>query len=469
MAPQETGERPEDVLAGASSLVIDSRVAKSGSVFVALRGEKTDGHRFIPDAIARGANVIVMERPIALPEGVRGVLVPDSARMLSSLANIFYGQPASRLVMLGVTGTNGKTTTTQMIAAILNAAGMPSAVMGTLGASFGKQTWPLENTTPLAHDLHALLAQLLERGARAVAMEVSSHALALRRVADIRFRAAALTNISRDHLDFHGTFEAYSRAKRSLFEIADVAVLNIDDTHGKKWAADIDGPKLTYSMVSDADIVAREIGLTESGSIFTVVGVHFNLPIPGRFNIANALAAISIARTLGIDLHEAAAGLAALRPVRGRMEHVSAGGVNVLVDYAHTPDALENALRTVRETTKGKVIVVFGAGGDRDRGKRPQMGKVAAQFADRIVITSDNPRREEPAEIAADIVAGIGNKPYDLILDRREAIESAIRYAAPGDVVLIAGKGHEPYQVIGEEVLAFDDRSVAQAALQARI
>ncbi|MFN2527335.1 MAG: UDP-N-acetylmuramoyl-L-alanyl-D-glutamate--2,6-diaminopimelate ligase [Candidatus Baltobacteraceae bacterium] len=468
MAPQKTGERPEDVLAGASSLVVDSRAAKSGSVFVALRGEKTDGHHFIADAITRGANVIVMERPVALPEGVRGVVVPDSARMLSRLANIFYGEPASQLMMLGVTGTNGKTTTTQMIAAILNAVSMPAAVIGTLGASFDKETWPLENTTPLAHDLHALLSQLLERGAQAVAMEVSSHALALRRVADIRFRAAALTNISRDHLDFHGTFEAYSQAKRSLFEIADAAVFNIDDTHGKKWAAEIDGPKLTYSMVSDADIVAGEIVLSESGSVFTVDGVRLNLPIPGRFNIANALAAIGIARTLGIDLHKAAAGLATLAPVRGRMEHLSGGGVNVIVDYAHTPDALENALRTVRETTKGKVIVVFGAGGDRDRGKRPQMGKVAAQLADRIVITSDNPRGEEPGEIAADIVAGIGNKPYDLILERREAIETAIHNAAPGDVVIIAGKGHEPYQLIGKEVRAFDDRSVAQAALQAR-
>lgn len=468
MAPPETGERPEDVLRGASSLVIDSRAAKSGSVFVALRGTKTDGHRFIPDAIAHGANVIVMERRIVLPQGVRGVVVPDSARMLSSLANIFYGKPASQLVMLGVTGTNGKTTTTQMLAAILNAAGRPAAVIGTLGASFGNEAWPLENTTPLAHDLHALLAQLLQRGAQAVAMEVSSHALALRRVCDIRFRAAALTNISRDHLDFHETFEAYAQAKRSLFEIADASVFNIDDTHGKKWAAEIDGPKLTYSMTSDADISAREIVLSEACSAFSVDGVPFELPIPGRFNIANALAATGIARMLDIDTKKAAVGLAALAPVRGRMEHVSAGGINVIVDYAHTPDALQNALRTVRETAKGKVIVVFGAGGDRDRGKRPQMGKVAAQFADRIVITSDNPRSEEPGEIAADIVVGVGNKPYDLILDRRDAIETAIHHAAPGDVVLIAGKGHEPYQLIGEEVREFDDRAVAQAALQAR-
>jgi UDP-N-acetylmuramoyl-L-alanyl-D-glutamate--2,6-diaminopimelate ligase len=468
MAPPPSAERPEDVLRGASSLVVDSRAAKSGSVFVALRGTKTDGHRFITDAISRGANVIVMERPMTLPAGVRGFVVPDSARMLSQLANAFYGEPAVKLQMLGVTGTNGKTTTTRMIAAVMNGAGTPTAVVGTLGASFAQETWPLENTTPLAHDLHSLLAQLLERGARAVAMEVSSHALALRRVADIRFRAAALTNISRDHLDFHETFEAYVAAKRSLFELTEAGVFNLDDPHGKKWASEFVGRKLTYSLAGDADLVATNIELAEDGSTFQMDGVRFLLPIPGRFNIANALAAIGIARVMGIETDRAAAALRTLAAVPGRMEHLSSGGINVIVDYAHTPDALQNALRTIRETTKGKVTVVFGAGGDRDRGKRPQMGKVAAQFADRIVITSDNPRSEEPGEIAADIIAGLGKKPYDLILDRADAIETAIHYAAPGDVVLIAGKGHEAYQIVRDEVRAFDDRAVARAALQAR-
>lgn len=468
MAPAESAERPEDVVRGASSLVVDSRAAKRGSVFVALRGTKTDGHRFISDAISRGANVIVMERPMALPAGIRGVVVADSARMLSQLAHVFYGEPAAQMQMLGVTGTNGKTTTTQMIAAILNGTGTPTAVVGTLGASFAQESWPLENTTPLAHDLHALLAQLLQRGARAVAMEVSSHALALRRVADIRFRAAALTNISRDHLDFHQTFQAYAAAKRSLFEITDAAVFNFDDSHGKQWASEFAARKVTYSLVGDADLVATNIDLTEGASAFDVDGVRFALPIPGRFNVANALAAIGIARVMGIQTDRAAVALRTLAAVPGRMEHLSSGGINVIVDYAHTPDALQNALRTIRETTKGKVTVVFGAGGDRDRGKRPQMGKVAAQFADRIVITSDNPRSEEPGEIAADIVAGLGNKPYDLILDRADAIQTAIQYAAPGDVVLIAGKGHEPYQIVHDDVRPFDDRSVARAALQAR-
>ena len=469
MAPQDADVRPDEVLRGASSLVVDSRAVVAGSVFVALRGLHTDGHRFIDDAVARGARVIVMERPVALPEGVRGVVVADSARVLSALANVFYGQPAQSLTMIGVTGTNGKTTTTQMVGAVLNAAGLPTAVVGTLGASFGTRAWPLKNTTPLAHDLHEILADLRDAGAKAVAMEVSSHALALRRVADIRFAVSALTNITRDHLDFHETFDAYWNAKRSLFERSDAAVLNGDDAHGSQWAKDLKIPVLTYALDRDADLRVSNIALRAESSTFKIGGTVYSLPVPGRFNVANAAAAIGIARTLGIEPQACRAGLATLAQVPGRMELIAGDGFSVVVDYAHTPDALRNALHTLRETTRGKLTVVFGAGGDRDRGKRPQMGKVAAELADRIIVTSDNPRTEDPRDIAGDILAGIASAPYELILDRREAIASAIRAASIGDVVLIAGKGHEAYQIIGEETVRFDDREVAREAVRDRV
>ncbi|MDQ6929428.1 MAG: UDP-N-acetylmuramoyl-L-alanyl-D-glutamate--2,6-diaminopimelate ligase [Candidatus Eremiobacteraeota bacterium] len=468
MASYDAGVRLDDVLLGAPSLVTDSRAVQPGSVFVALRGLHTDGHRFVDDAVARGARVIVLETPAALPDGVRGVVVADSARALSALASIFYGHPAQGLVMIGITGTNGKTTTAHMVDAILNEAGLPAAAVGTLGATFGTQHWPLKNTTPLAHDLHEMLAVLRDAGAKAVAMEVSSHALALQRVADVRFRVSALTNITRDHLDFHETFDAYWSAKRSLFERSDAAVLNADDPLGARWAKEFQIPVLTYSMSGPADIIASHIGLRADGSAFVVGETTYTLPIPGRFNIANALAAIGIARTLGIEEAACRRGLSTLKQVPGRMEIIAGAGIAVVVDYAHTPDALRNALRTLRETTAGKLYVVFGAGGDRDRGKRPQMGRVAAELADSVIVTSDNPRTEDPGEIAADILAGTGTGRHQLILDRQEAIVRAIHDALPGDVVLIAGKGHEPYQIIGERVLNFDDRAVAREALRSR-
>lgn len=468
MVPTPSDVHPAEILRGATSLVIDSREAVPGSVFVALRGQQTDGHRFISQAVERGAKVVVMERPVTLPEGVRGVVVSDSARALSKLAAAFYGEPAQALAMIGVTGTNGKTTTTHMIAAILRAAGTPCAVIGTLGASFLEEHWPLANTTPLANELHALLATLRDRGARAVAMEVSSHALALKRVEGIPFRAAALTNVTRDHLDFHETFEAYAAAKRTLFEIAAYAVLNHDDACGAKWAVETLTPSTTYSLERDADIVAEAIELRSDGSAFRVAGLQFALPLPGRFNVANALAALGVARVCGISDAVCAQALAELEQVPGRMELIAAGGVSAVVDYAHTPDALRNALRTLRETTAGRLIVVFGAGGDRDRGKRPQMGKIAGEFADAVVVTSDNPRTEDPAEIAAEITAGLQARSHEVILDRHDAIFSAIANAQPGDVVLVAGKGHEPYQTVGTQTLPFDDRAVVRDALRAR-
>ena len=458
-----------EIVRGASALTIDSRDAREGAIFVALRGTRTDGHRFINDALARGARTIVMEQHRELPAGVRGIVVENSARALAELASAFYGAPAEALKLIGITGTNGKTTTASMVAAILNAAGVRAGVIGTLGASLLEYRRPLSNTTPLADELHKALAELRARNADAVVLEVSSHALALDRVVGLRFAVAALTNVTRDHLDFHGTFASYATAKRALFDQCDRAVFNLDDECGQAWAREFDPARtMTYSLRSNADYVAENIVLSGGGSRFAVDGVTFEIPIAGRFNVANALCAIAVARALEIDLPTAAQALRALASVRGRMEALEAGSLRVFIDYAHTPDALSAALHSLRELDPKSLTVVFGCGGDRDRGKRAEMGMVAAQLADRVVVTSDNPRSEAPAAIADEIVAGMAGAKHEILLDRRSAIERAIEDAQPGEIVLVAGKGHETSQTIGGDVIPFDDRDVATSALRRR-
>jgi UDP-N-acetylmuramoyl-L-alanyl-D-glutamate--2,6-diaminopimelate ligase len=382
--------------------------------------------------------------------------------------------------VVGVTGTNGKTTTTYLIAAILNEAAPAilnesapvAGVIGTLGAHFADRTWLLDNTTPLPLELQRMLAEMRARGARGVAMEVSSHALALNRVDEVRFAVGVLTNVTRDHLDFHGTLEAYAHAKRSLFDRARSAVLNVDDSFGRAWATELRAagtPVLTYGFGDEADVRAADLTLSASGSSFEVDGVHFELALPGRFNVANALAALAVARTLRVPAAAAARALARFAPVPGRMEHLGDGEVDVVVDYAHTPDALENVLHAVRETARRGVILVFGCGGDRDRGKRPQMGRIAGELADRVIVTSDNPRGEEPRAIADEILAGIADGAHVTVeLDRGSAIAHAVAQASRGDVVLVAGKGHETYQIIGTQTRHFDDREAVRAALEAR-
>jgi len=453
-----------------SALAVDSREVRPGSVFVALRGEHTDGHRFIGQALERGAVAVVMEELCEIPLQVTSIVVPDSARAISQLADVFYGAPSSDLAIAGVTGTNGKTTTSQMTAAILNAAGIPCATIGTIGARFGEREWALANTTPLAPQLQELLAQMRDLGAKGVAMEVSSHALALQRVADVRFRVGALTNVTRDHLDFHKSFEGYASAKRKLFEVAARCVFNADDQLGDRWSRELRmrKPTITYGLHNPADLRPENVEIRPFGSSFTLEGQRFDVRIPGRFNVANALCAIGIARQLDVRDADAARGLASLEGVAGRMQHVRGGGIDVIVDYAHTPDALENVLRALRETAAARLIAVFGCGGDRDRGKRPQMGAVAGRYADFTYVTSDNPRTEDPQCIIDEILPGIGNAPHAVQPDREAAIEAAVGDAQPGDVVLIAGKGHETYQIVGSEVLPFDDLAVARAALLAR-
>jgi UDP-N-acetylmuramoyl-L-alanyl-D-glutamate--2,6-diaminopimelate ligase len=397
--------------------------------------------------------------------------VQDARRALSSFAAEFFGNPSQALEITGVTGTNGKTTTTHMIAAICNAAGIPCGAIGTIGAAFREREWRLEHTTPLPHELHAVLAGMRDDGARAVAMEVSSHALALERVDDVRFRIAVLTNVTRDHLDFHQTFEAYAAAKRRLFDLAPVAALNVDDELGARWADELaarGSHVVRYGLGEGAKLRARDVVAGACGTQFRIGSTAFELQLSGRFNVLNALAAIAVAREFGIDDAKSAGALAAVRGVRGRMERIAGDDVVAVVDYAHTPDALRRALEALREAAPTKLVVVFGCGGDRDRGKRPEMGAIAARYSDRIYVTNDNPRSEDPAEIARDIVRGMGGAEHTVDLDRRDAIVRAITEAGTGDIVLIAGKGHETYQIIGGTVHEFDDAAVAREALAER-
>lgn len=459
---------PVDGTIGA--IVADSRAAAPGALFVALRGQQTDGHAFVERAVAAGAIVIVVDRPVDVPAHVTVIGVADTARAASQLASTFHGDPSLALHMVGVTGTNGKTTTTHFIARAIEAAGHRCAIIGTLGASLGTQHWPLANTTPLAIELHALLAAVRDAGASHVAMEVSSHALALHRVDDVEFDVAVLTNVTRDHLDFHGTFENYAAAKRSLFTMATERILNLEDPTGLQWSRQITGA-LTYAIDREAAVRARSVQIGARGSTFLVDDVAYATHLPGRFNVSNALAAIAVGRTLGIDDRIAAQGIGALENVPGRMERVDGEGFTVVVDYAHTPDALERALIAAREFTPGRLAVVFGAGGDRDRGKRPVMGKTAAELADSVVVTSDNPRSEDPDAIIAEIMSGVPaarRATVETIVDRRAAIRHAVGAAREGDTILIAGKGHEPYQIIGDRTLPFDDRDEARSAIAAR-
>ncbi len=452
------------------ALASDSRAVRPGTLFVALRGERADGHAFVDDAVARGAAAVVVERA---PESEIPAIVVDDTRVAASrLADAFYDHPSRALQIIGITGTNGKTTTTHLVRGILEAAGISCGIVGTLGGSLREQSWPLSNTTPLALELHGLLAALRDAGAQAVAMEVSSHALALRRVADVRFRMGVLTNITRDHLDFHGTMDRYVGAKRALFDLTDDAVLNVDDRYGRLFwdelTADRTKRVVGYSIegMPEATLAGVDLRLEGDGSRFRVGDQELSVALPGRFNVRNALAAIGVARMMGIDDATIARGLAAVKAVPGRMERIGAFGIDAIVDYAHTPDALENVLRAAREATKRRLIVVFGCGGDRDPGKRVQMGEIAARLADAVIVTSDNPRTEDPMTIAQTVANGFDHT--EIVLDRRSAIRHAIEQAQAGDTVVVAGKGHENYQIVGDEKRPFDDRDEVRIAFEKR-
>ncbi|WP_272477507.1 UDP-N-acetylmuramoyl-L-alanyl-D-glutamate--2,6-diaminopimelate ligase [Baekduia alba] len=457
-----------------SALAYDARAVTPGAAFFCVRGFTADGHRYAPDALANGAVALVVDHPLNL--GIPEVLVPDVRASMAPAAARFNGDPTARLATVGITGTNGKTTTSYLTRALLEAAGRQTGLMGTVTSWVGGVEHPVVRTTPEAIDLQRQFRAMVEARSPDVAavMEVSSHALALHRADAIHWDVAAFTNLTQDHLDFHADMEDYFQAKRLLFEVAAAQgatlVTCVDDAYGARLARDF--PETVTIGIDAPDAALRAVDLRPGGAFtdFTVDGLALRAPLPGRFNVLNALVALAAARALGVDDATIAAALPTAGGVPGRFEPVDAGqDFAVIVDYSHKPDALDNVLRTAREMATNKLIVVVGAGGDRDRGKRPLMGAAAAQHADRVVITSDNPRSEDPEAIIAAVAEGAGPDALR-VADRRDAIVAAIDGAGPGDVVVIAGKGHETYQeVAGGVKLPFDDREVAREALRARL
>jgi UDP-N-acetylmuramoyl-L-alanyl-D-glutamate--2,6-diaminopimelate ligase len=442
------------------------------ALFFCVPGSRADGHDFAAEAVARGAASLVVERRLDLD--VAQALVPSVREAMGPVAASFYGHPADAMTLVGITGTNGKTTTTYLVEAVLAAAGRRPGVIGTTGVRMAGRVVPFPRTTPEAPDLQRLFADMADDGIDAVAMEVSSHGLQQHRVGGLGFDVAAFTNLTQDHLDYHATMEEYFEAKALLFTpaLASAAVLNVDTAAGRELERRTRGslPTLTYGVAADADVRATDVETSAAGIAFRVDGRAFRSDLRGRFNVENALAAVAIGRALGLDEDLVAGAIASVRGVPGRVEPVDAGqDFLVLVDYAHTPDSVENVLRAARELGRGRVVVVLGCGGDRDRAKRPLMGRAATANADLTVLTSDNPRSEDPLAILADIEPGAreGGGEYVVEPDRRAAIARAVRDAHAGDVVVIAGKGHEPYQELADGTIAFDDREVAAEELRA--
>jgi len=452
-----------------SGLAYSSGSVSAGTLFFCVPGFRADGHDFAPEAVERGAAALVCERPLGL--GVAEVVVDDVRAAMGPLAARFHGDPTAALDVVGITGTNGKTTTAFLVRDVLEAAGVQTGLIGTVGRIVGGVDEPVVHTTPEAVDLQATFRRMADAGDRAAVIEVSSHALELGRAAGIHFACRAFTNLTQDHLDFHSDMEAYYLAKRRLFDRPGPAVVNLDDPYGRRLAGEVEGA-IGYAIdAADAAYRAREIHFDVAGARFVADTPDGPLDVvtrlPGHFNVSNALCALAIAGALGVDAPAAAAALAQAGRVPGRLEPVEEGQpFGVFVDFAHTPDSLDNVLAAARELTTGRLHVVFGAGGDRDRAKRPLMGEAAAARADRVVVTSDNPRSEDPAAIVAEVVAGAG-PDVEREPDRRRAIALAIGTAEPGDVVVIAGKGHEQGQEFENgRKEPFDDREVARAALR---
>jgi UDP-N-acetylmuramoyl-L-alanyl-D-glutamate--2,6-diaminopimelate ligase len=449
-----------------SALAYASDSVTPGALFFCVPGFTRDGHDFASDAVERGAAALVTQRSLDL--GVPEVVVDDVRAAMGPAAARFYGDPTAQLDVVGITGTNGKTTTAFLVRHLLEAAGRQTGLLGTVKRVVGGVEEDVERTTPEAIDLEATFKRMLDGGDQAVAMEVSSHAIELGRVSGIRFAVKVFTNLTQDHLDFHGTMEAYYAAKRKLFDEPGIAVVNVDDENGRRIAAEVDA--VTFGIDHDADYRARDVEFDFAGSRFTLDTPEGSLvvesPLPGPFNVLNVLGAIAAVRSLGVD-HISLEGF---ERVPGRFEPVDEGQeFGVLVDYAHTPDSLENVLRTARELTRGRLHVVFGAGGDRDPTKRPLMGRAARDYADRVLVTSDNPRSEQPEAIIDQVMEGAG-PDAERDADRRRAIARAIGDAEPGDVVVIAGKGHEQGQEFENgRKEPFDDITVAREALRERV
>ncbi len=468
----------------------DSRKVMPGYVFVAIKGEQTDGHRYIAQAISRGASAVILEAPSTVDHGLEAAtaVVPDSRSALSAVSKAFFGDPSAELLVVGITGTKGKTTACHLTKSVLDACGERTGLVGTVHNIVGDEVRPVVRTTPESSDLQELFRDMLTSGCTAATMEVSSHALALGRVEHIKFDAAVLTNIGRDHLDYHGTVERYMETKARLFHglgalgeknraLPPVSILNADDDSYRYFREKVESSLVTYGMSSEADVRCADVSLDGKGSRFVLAmgnwRKHVRLNLPGRFNVANALVAAAIGYGFGMDKEAIVHGLETCPPVRGRVQPVpEAEEFSVWVDYAHTPESLRGVLEAAREMTEGRVIAVFGCGGDRDRGKRPIMGQVAAGLCELTILTSDNPRTEDPETILDHIEEGFESAANEAdhlrIADRREAINEAVARARPGDIVVVAGKGHETYQVNGDHTIHFDDVEEAREAILRR-
>jgi UDP-N-acetylmuramoyl-L-alanyl-D-glutamate--2,6-diaminopimelate ligase len=467
------------------SLTASSREAKPGVLFAAIRGTSTDGHRFIPEAIAEGVAAILSETapPSNYDPAVTWLHVPDTRVAISLLASEIENHPWREMSVAGVTGTNGKTTTTFLLHHVMKTAWHRAGLLGTIVTDDGETVEPAKHTTPGSIELSGLLSRMRNNGCRGVAMEVSSHGIHQKRVGGIGFDACIFTNLTQDHLDYHGTLDAYFKAKSDWFhDLAlnprgkkPVAVINFDDAYGAELAESLQGklPQLRYGFGVHCDFRANNLRQSSRGMEFelTAKGKSYlvRTPLIGRFNVYNLLATIAGASACGIRPRDAIAALAESPQVPGRMENIgNAGGATVFVDYAHTPDAIENACRTLRELSPRRLITVFGCGGDRDKGKRPLMAAAAALHSDALIITSDNPRSEDPLAIIKDIESGVGSITSRSIPDRAEAIQFAVQASRSGDIILIAGKGHEPYQQFADRTIDFDDRKHASKALRDR-
>jgi UDP-N-acetylmuramoyl-L-alanyl-D-glutamate--2,6-diaminopimelate ligase len=464
---------PTEVERGApvevEDLAYDARAVKPGSLFFCVPGGHADGHDFAADAVAAGAVALVVERPLDL--AVPQLVVPDARVAMALAADDFFEQPTMRLQVAGVTGTNGKTTTSFVLYSVLAAAGRRPGLLGTVESRIGGRPRPAVRTTPEAVDLQRAFRAMLDAGDQSCVMEATSHGSELKRLLGVRFAVLVFTNLTQDHLDFHGTMERYFDAKRRLFtdvEPSPAAVVNVGDPYGRRLADELrlmGGRLTTFGLTDEADVRAEELEATASGIRFTTDGLEVQSLLRGRFNVENLLAVVAAARVLGVGDGAIAEGIDSAGGVPGRFEAVDEGQpFTVLVDYAHTPDSLENVLRSAREVTANRLICVFGCGGDRDRGKRPIMGRVARQLADVAIVTSDNPRSEPPLAIIDEIVAGA--EGLEVEADRRAAITQAIELAGAGDVVVIAGKGHEQGQEVAGRTLPFDDREVAREVLR---
>jgi UDP-N-acetylmuramoyl-L-alanyl-D-glutamate--2,6-diaminopimelate ligase len=478
-----------------SGIFHDSRQVVPGGLFFALKGVAADGHRFISAAISNGAVAVIVEEPVPVPDGVALVRVADARSAMARVAALFYNDPTARLPLIGITGTNGKTTTTYLIEAILAAAKVPAAVLGTISYRFGTTVIEASHTTPESTELQAALQKLEQAGAQAFVMEVSSHALEQKRVDGCHFDIGIFSNLTRDHLDYHGSMESYFTAKQRFFSELLVpdrqkphrrGAVNIDDPYGAAMAAKSVVPVITFGIKNPADIGPLEFSSTVggiSGTMHTPKGdFTFNSRLLGRFNLSNILAAVAAGIALDLPLDAIKEGVWQLSKVPGRLERVeNSKGVTCLVDYAHTGDALENVLTTLKEIATARIITVFGCGGDRDKGKRPIMGRVASELSDLAIVTSDNPRTEEPGSILeqvkngiiplgirmyteAELSSGFTEKGFIVHENRREAIRLAVRLAKAEDIILLAGKGHEDYQIIGTAKHHFDDREEAAKA-----